>query len=461
MKGRTTWLFCAALALGLAACRQEDHITALEPADPTSAQLTPSFSVAQLSQQETPDPMEVAHAVPGFGGYFLDEAGRPTVYLTDPSQRSAAEQALAGWLSSRGFAAASLQVRQAQYDWIQLNAWYDRAWTAALSVSGAVFSDVDEGNNRLRFGGVDLGALSAITAAVAAAGIPTDAFVVERASPIALRANLQTSRVRPVFGGYQINFLNAGGVVGVSLLCTLGFNAISEAPPFAPNRSYVTNSHCTGTSGDTALIPMDHYQPLQDSDGDRMVNVENFIGSEVDDPSTTIALDCVGLLDDAPRAPGPCRWSDAARGEYADGVPFQLGRIARPAAFHPVQGTLEVDPKRPTFEIVKEQPFAVLGETVNKVGRTTGWTGGKVTGTCIDFITDDHFIRRCNATVAAGSAGGDSGSPVFASTSRKGNATGKVVLVGILWGGSIEGEPEFVYSPMFNIERELGPLRTF
>jgi hypothetical protein len=207
---------------------------------------------------------------------------------------------------------------------------------------------------------------------------------------------------------------------------------------------------------------MDHYQPLQDSNGDRMVDAENFIGSQVDDPSTTITLDCVSVLDEpVVRAPGPCRWSDASRGEYADGVPFQLGRIARPAAFDPVQGTLEVDPSRPSFEIVKEQPFAVLGETVNKVGRTTGWTGGKVTGTCVDIITDDHFIRRCQATVAAGSAGGDSGSPVFMAPNRRSNPNSRVVLAGILWGGSIEGEPEFVYSPMFNIERELGPLKTF
>ena len=460
MHERGAWLWCGALVLGLVACSQND-ITSPGSGNlaTASASLTPSIGALQLSQQETPDPNDVARAVPGFAGYFLDSAGRPTVALTDPSQKAAAQQALAGWLSSRGFSAASLEVRPARYDWNQLHTWYNRVWTTALSVSGAAYSDVDEANNRLRFGG-DLGAVSAIATAVAAAGIPADAFVVERTSRVRLLADLQTSRVRPVFGGYQINFLNAGGAVGVSLLCTLGFNAISEAPPFVPNRSYVTNAHCTGTSGDAALIPMDHYQPIQDSDGDRMVNAENFIGSEVDDPSTTITLDCVDLLEGVPRLPGPCRWSDAARGEYADDVPFVLGRIARPAAFDPVQGTLEVDSKHPTFRIVNEQPFPVLGETVNKVGRTTGWTGGLVTGTCVDIITDDHFIRRCQATVAAGSAGGDSGSPVFTSTNRKGKPSDKVILVGILWGGSIEGEPEFVYSPMHNIERELGPLKT-
>jgi hypothetical protein len=46
--------------------------------------------------------------------------------------------------------------------------------------------------------------------------------------------------------------------------------------------------------------------------------------------------------------------------------------------------------------------------------------------------------------------GGDSGSPVFRGTSN-------VTLLGILWGGS---GSQFVYSPIANIEQELGALTT-
>jgi hypothetical protein len=46
--------------------------------------------------------------------------------------------------------------------------------------------------------------------------------------------------------------------------------------------------------------------------------------------------------------------------------------------------------------------------------------------------------------------GGDSGSPVFSGTSN-------VTLLGILWGGSGN---QFVYSPIANIEQELGALTT-
>jgi hypothetical protein len=435
-----------ALAVAFAAGACRDDATPTHPGTPSSATL------AEVSQDPTPHPMDVARVVPGFAGYFLD-ADRPTVYLTDPGQRPAAEEALASWLTSRGFTASDLEVRQARYDWIQLDAWYEQAWPAALSVEGAVLSDLDEGNNRLRFGGVDAAAVSAMAAAVADAGVPGDAYVAEQVPAIELRQTLR-DRVRPVHGGYQINFLNAGSVVTVSLLCTLGFNAIPEGPEHEPNNSFITNSHCSQGEGEV-LVPTDYYQPLQDPDGDRIANPENFIGTEVDDPAMTVSADCPLLL--------PCRWSDALRAEYADGVRFELGKIARPAAFDPVQGTLEVDAKKPTFDIVDEQPFAVLGETAMKVGRTTGWTGGVITGTCVDIIAiGGVFVRRCQALVAAGSAGGDSGSPVFGATSRRGNANGgRVILFGILWGGSVDEEnPEFVYSPTFNIERELGLLQT-
>lgn len=413
---------------------------------------SPSFGTEQVAQEETPNPDDVSQAVPGFAGYYLD-GGVPTVALTDPAQRAAAESALSGWLSSRGFTASDLQVREVRYDWEQLHGWYARSWSAALNVDGAVLGDVDEANNRIRFGGGTGAAVSAISSAVATTGIPSDAYVVERVSPIEPVITLR-DRVRPTPGGYQINFLNAGGVVGVSLLCTLGFNAIPEGPEHEANPSFITNSHCSIGEADGALVQTEYYQPLQDPDGDRFANEENFFAVEVDDPTAVVSPDCPDGL--------PCRWADASRAEYAEGVPFELGRIARPAAFDDITGTLEVDPKKSTFEIDGEQPFAVLGETAFKVGRTTGWTGGEVTGTCVDVIAvGGTFVRRCQAQVAAGVDSGDSGSPVFLAKSRKGKiGGGKVILNGILWGGNIDGDPHFTYSPLFNVERELGLMKT-
>lgn len=424
-----------------------------EAAPPTGPSGAPTFvTIQQVSQDPTPDQMAVAQVVPGFAGYFLAN-DVPTVYLTDPGQRPAAEEALSTWLSTRGFTASDLRVRQARYDWIELDAWHEQAWPAALSVEGAVLSDIDEGNNRLRFGGVDAAAVSAMASAVAGAGVPSDAYVVEQVPAVELRITLR-DRVRPVAGGYQINFLSVKGLTApASLVCTFSFNAIPEGPPFEPNPSFIMNSHCSQGEGGV-LVATDYFQPLQDPDGDGFTNPDNFIGTEVDDPAANISADCPAAL--------PCRWADALRAEYAAGVPFELGKIARTAASDPVLGTLEVDPKKPTFEIVGEQPFAVLGETMNKVGRTTGWTVGEVIATCQNILAiGATYVRRCQARVAAGNAGGDSGSPVFTSGNRRGTvAGGRVILAGVLWAGTVQPPPEYIYSPMFNIERDLGLLKT-
>jgi len=50
---------------------------------------------------------------------------------------------------------------------------------------------------------------------------------------------------------------------------------------------------------------------------------------------------------------------------------------------------------------------------------------------------------------------GDSGSDVFGQTGGS-----SVRLLGILWGGNSQGT-QFVYSPIGNVEQELGPLTTF
>ncbi len=91
-----------------------------------------------------------------------------------------------------------------------------------------------------------------------------------------------------------------------------------------------------------------------------------------------------------------------------------------------------------------------MGETVNKVGRTRG----AVTNTCVNtFVSGSNIVQLCQTFVSARVGAGDSGSPVFA-TSGSNSAT----LYDILRGGG--GSTTFVFSPLRNIERELGALTT-
>jgi hypothetical protein len=208
---------------------------------------------------------------------------------------------------------------------------------------------------------------------------------------------------------------------------------------------FITNSHCTNVEGGTET-PTDYYQNLISG------GPANFIGTEVDDPAWTSQLNTT--------CPPPlaCRYSDAARVEYAAGVPATLGRIER--TDHVVTTLAEtIHTIAGSFTIAAKRLDPIQGEKVNKVGRTTGWTQGTTTGTCVYVLAlGTNHIRLCQVTVAGLSDHGDSGSPVFF---RRGNNT-RVTLLGILWGGSTDASnPEFVYSPMSGIERELGVLRVF
>jgi hypothetical protein len=413
---------------------------------PTAPAVRPYMGGFAIAQDATPEQMAVASAVQGFGGYFLDEAGAPTVYLTDPEQRADAEQALAAFLADRGFAATDLRVRQGTFEYAQLDAWYRQARPDAFSVAGIILGDVDESQNRIRFGVATASAAAAVQGVISQLGIPSDAVIVQQRAPFATAATLRDD-VSPLQGGLQINFLNVGGVVGVSLLCTLGFNAIIDGVP-----SFITNSHCSQVEGGEET-PTDYYQPLQDPDRDRMVNPENLIATEADDPHWFISLDC-------PLSPAfQCRWSDASRAAYIPTAAAEatLGRIARTVrpstSLSDVELTIDG-----FFTIRREQARGVVGEVANKVGRTTGWTFGTTTETCVDVIAlGTTHMRLCQEIVAGVVDGGDSGSPVF-----RRNGGSNVTLLGVLWGGSVDEEnPEFVYSPMSGIERELAALRTF
>ena len=431
--------------VALATCAVVAIAACSETTTPSSAVRTHS-SAALVAQQETPSQLSVANAVPGFGGYFIDETGAPTVYLTDVGQRDAAAAALAGFLAGFGWTATDLQVRQAQYDYLQLDGWYRAARGGALAIAGAVLGDIDEANNRITFGGLDAGVLANIASVVAQSGIPAAAVALQIRAPVVNAATLR-DRTRPAFGGLQIQFFPSP-VSPLVLLCTLGFNAIDGT-----DTSFVTNSHCSNVQGGTET-PTDYYQAVR---GGVLADPANFIAREVEDPDYALG----GLEGPCPIG-RRCRISDASRARYSGGLPFTLGRIARPAFENVIAGqdTILVDAANPQFTIVAEQMRGVVGQRLNKVGRTTGWTSGLITETCVDInITASEITQLCQDLVDAHVAGGDSGSPVFGL-----NTDGTVFLAGILWGSSTNletGAVQFIMSPLESVKAEIGDVKTF
>jgi hypothetical protein len=409
------------VALILAACQDNSS--------PTAPDLQPATGQVQTAQgTELPSAAEFARQVPGFGGFFLDRNGAPTVYLTRGSSRAPAERLLTGYLRGHGLTAAAVRVAEARYHWQQLERWQAAATLEAFTVAGAVFVDNDETSNRVRIGVENLGVTGQVRAAIARAHVPDEAVVIERVEPIVQVSTLQNVIDRPVRAGVQINF--------PGFLCSVGFNATSGGV-----RSFVTASHCTKTQGGVESTP--YWQPLQ-------TTAPTKIATEVADP--VYVKGGAGCPTNK-----LCRFSDASRAAYVNGANQALGVIAKTSG--PNNGSLNITTT--SFSITSNDCTGTLGgclavgSKVNKVGRTTGWTSGVITNTCVNTsVSGSRIVQRCQSFVSAGVGGGDSGSGVFQITSGT-----SVKLAGVLWGGNSAGT-QFVFSPFANVTRELGSLTT-
>jgi hypothetical protein len=341
---------------------------------------------------------------------------------------------------------AEIIILGGEYDILELSRWRPEI-DQVLSLPGTVFTDLDESSNRLRIGIESSEFQDRVEAFVANSGVPLQAVIIEVVDPIFYLKDLR-DKFRPVQGGTQIEIDTA--VFGYTH-CTVGFNAI-----FNNLRGFITNSHCTGSldggvQGKMFHQPTDPFNPFAD---------QNILGFEHFDPEMWSGGICPsGRI---------CRRSDAAFIWYASrfGFPqnFSIENpnlygsgIARTTSW---TGSLTIDDANPKFDIVSEG-FPLYGEFVDKVGRTTGWTFGRITETCVHSnVKDTDNTMLCQYRVLRDvgdnliSDHGDSGSPVFRWLDFD---SSDVELYGILWGGNASGS-QFVFSSMLFIHLDLFPV---
>ena len=300
----------------------------------------------------------------------------------------------------------------------QVQQWFDLIAREGLALPATVMADYDEVRNIVVVGVEHAAAGNSIRGLAARLGIPATALEVREMEPIKYAATLR-DRIDPRVGGIQIHFGN--------FLCTLGFNAADGT-----QNSFITNSHCTNQQG--GVEGTAYFQPLSSVDG-------TSIATEVEDP--TYQRNLAGC----PRGK-KCRRSDSSRALYNAGINFDRGRIAQTSG--PNNGSLTITGFL-DFTAEDLRTNFPSGTTVRKVGRTTGMTQGSVTSTCATVNVSGSNISQICQTIVSSSAvivgGGDSGSPVYIGTA----------LAGILWGGNSSGTL-FVFSPLANIEQELGNL---
>lgn len=358
--------------------------------------------------------VRMGKSIPGFGGLFYDEEGRPNVYLLDPGTAGPVAKSLG----------AGVHIRQGDYEFAELVGWRLEL-RALLALPGVVYLDVDETMNRVVLG-VDATSRSKsldrdrLERELQFRAVPREAVVVRETAPFAEVLGVQ-DKFRPAPGGVQIHF--------TSFLCTLGFNAT-----LGKVSGFVTNSHCSAARGT--------------SDGTRYyqsTTAGGAIGTKMVDPAY--------ITDSRCPAGRKCRFSDSAFVKYDKKNLGNFARIARPTG----AGSLNLNPGGARFTIKGKADGAAAGQVVNKVGRSTGWSAGPVTSTCVDISSSvTEYTMFCQGLARANVAGGDSGSPVFVRTKRN-----DVTLVGLLWAGGTDGAGNtvFAFSPLENVELELGALK--
>ena len=251
-------------------------------------------------------------------------------------------------------------------------------------------------------------------------GVEGSVFIVV-AAPIHTTASLSDAFLVSQ-GGLQVGT--------AKLQCTLGFNVAHAA-----GRSFITNSHCTDRQGGPEKTQF--WQP--------QVGVGMLIGVEASDPVYTSNKAC-------PKE-RRCRYSDAARIAYLPSVRSNQGFIASTggpnAGSTTVTGSLVFTQQD---DLTREFP---VGQTIHKIGATTGWTSGQVSRSCVHAnvanspitLLCQTFVRSTGVIVDAG----DSGAPAFL---QSGNDN---ILFGIVWGRT--DVAEFVFSPLEGIVRDLGRMR--
>lgn len=371
--------------------------------------------------------VDVGSIVPGFGGMYVNESEKVLyVYAVGKNDAATLRQAIAKAFGPEVIPSGGVKVIAGTYTIPHLTAWYRLINQHVFSLPGVTATDLQEAGNHLWIGIKDESVRAQVEGEVARLGIPPNAVVIEVFGPVRESSHTLQNAVRPVDAGVQIQNESNGG------LCTYGFTVLLNG-----TRGMVTNSHCTRTQG--AVDSDRFHQPTVSGE-------TNLVGTETIDPAFFTSTK------DNRCPPGyECRYSDSAFAQSAGNLTLNLGYIARPTAL----GAITIDHNSPKFRITATGA-PVIGNWVHQVGRSSGWTQGQVTYTCVNVANPNGYVMVCQNRASYNAINGDSGSPVFMPV----NASGDVKLVGIHWG-TVTGSTDRVFSTLGGVWSDLAPGGTF
>jgi len=443
MRLRYSTSFILLISVYVFACSRDEAPTA--PGEPVEIDRS---AIASTAMQPTMDEFYLALSedIAGFGGMYFDDSGSLQVIMTDTVLASAAQAdlenlrtTLSTAFAHRTVSPAQVKFRPGKYSFRQLLSWKRLLIAELGGIEEIVWFDADESANRVDVGVSSQGSPASVKAEAIRAGVPEDAIRIEEAGDPAFLSTVQ-SKIRPVIGGIQYARLGSTGAGFCSLAAT------GQSVRFSGESVLLTASHCTSTFGGSD--PSDQFhQPKVDSMFSEPTQA-NMIAVELYDPpyfTNSVHPDC---------PPGKqCRMSDSALLRLTGSTTVDLFRVARPDCLNSNSCSL----LEPPFQIVEAFHWTAEGETVEKIGATTGHTQGVVDDTCMTFKPAFSpwavlCVNRVDpTTVSAGS--GDSGGAVFTTVSGT-----DINFRGIVVAGATSPELKWFFSPWGTIYNDMGGL---
>lgn len=374
----------------------------------------------------------ISREAPSFAGLFLED-GAIVVQSSDEAQANLVASVARRLLPSVMQKNRSTSVRAVKYTFVQLANFRSRVFSSLPS--GIVSIDLDERSNRIAIGISEGSSNIGVTRQLEQIGLPSDAFTVEQAPSVELRQIVTlTDRVRPILGGVEMAWKNGSP-------CTVGING-QWATAYS---IFWTASHCSKKPygldvGTTFYFQASFPQFVQDR-----------IGWEWEDPTPGTGSACPSST--------ACRWSDVLAVRYSADTLSAGPYIARPsgAPAYGAPGGSKIIVGN--FFVAGSFPYSILGEELHKIGRTSNWTKGNITGTCQAKATGDFMPGTptpiwilCNDISDIYSDHGDSGAPIF----KWYGEDSYVYFAGILWGGPVNNPYVTWHSPYNSIVKDMG-----
>lgn len=343
------------------------------PSSPRDASAARLRSSALARSEHPPVPTlreefrDVALRSPGFAGVFMDSVGDLVISASVTGLSPSLRQEAAGWLLSHGrndLASRVAKLHQVARDHADLDRIVQRVSAQVGRLDGVNTLGIEETSGRVLVGVDDAQDKGTVEEALVSLALPVDAVVIRVLGPSADVTGLQDHFAKMI-GGIQIGFFN--GVADAA--CSIGFvgwrrDSIFPSQPDHNYRIFTTASHCT--AAEFSVTGTTYGQPL---------NTSVQVGVEVDEAFVYFGnfYPCLIYM-------AACRYADVALIKLYDGV-FGSGGVA--AISSPT-----VSPNNPPY--LGKQAYtgsgvidAITGETVTKVGATTGQRSGVITHSCL------------------------------------------------------------------------------